>query len=154
MPAAKYATARTATRTDGAHIGKGIKEIVRLMVEDDYTWQRAADAVGFKRTRAYRALHKPHVVAYRREQRKQFIELLSTRVPRKLNELMDSENAAAAVRAALALEELNNDSRAEPTRRIQTGGIVIVLGANAQRALPATTPTLELQRIEDEVADG
>ena len=150
MSAAKYA----ATRTDGRYIGKAIREIVRLMVEDDYTWQRAADAVGFKRTRAYRALHKPHVIAYRREQRKQFIELLSTRVPRKLNELMESENAAAAVRAALALEELNNDSRAEPTRRIQTGGIVIVLGANAQRALPATTPALELERIEEEVANG
>jgi hypothetical protein len=154
MPAAKYATARTATRTDGAHIGKGIKEIVRLMVEDDYTWQRAADAVGLKRTRAYRALHKPHVIAFRRQQRKEFIELLSTRVPRKLNELMESENAAAAVRAALALEELNNDSRAEPTRRIQTGGIVIVLGASSQRALPVQAPALELQRIEDEVANG
>jgi len=47
------------------------------------------------------------------------------RVPRKLDELMNSENAAAAVRAALALEELNNESRAEPTRRINTGGIVI-----------------------------
>jgi hypothetical protein len=31
------------------------------------------------------------------------------------------------------LEELNNDSRAEPTRRIQTGGIVIMLNAPAQQ---------------------
>lgn len=109
--------------------------------------QLAADAVGLKRTRAFRALHKPHVVANRREERKKFIELLSTRVPLKLNTLMDSENAGAAVRAALALEELNNQGQAAPMRgRIQTGGIAIMLGHSMQRALPATTmPVLELE---------
>jgi hypothetical protein len=40
---------------------------------------------------------------------------------------------------------LNNESRAEPTRRIQTGGIVIMLNAPAQRALPADMPVLEMQ---------
>jgi hypothetical protein len=142
MPAEKYA----ATRTDGAHVGKSIRELVRLMIEEDFTWQRAADAVGVKRSTAYRALHKPHVVAYRREQRRQQIELLSTRVPHKLSALMDSENAAAAVRAALALEELNNQSQASPVRRIQTGGIVIMLGASAARALP--TPSAAVLEME------
>src|SRR5271169_1102659 len=104
MPAKEYAAART----DGAYIGKNIREIVRLMIEDGSTWQQAADAVGLGRQRAFRALHKPHVLAYRREQRKQFVELLCTRVPVKLSQLMDSENAAAAVRAALALEDLND----------------------------------------------
>jgi hypothetical protein len=143
MPAEKYAS----TRTDGTYIGADIRELVRLMIEEDFSWQRAADAVGVKRSTAYRALHKPHVIAYRREQRRQQIELLSTRVPHKLSALMDSENAAAAVRAALALEELNNQSQASPTRRIQTGGIVIMLGASAQRALPPASsamPALEL----------
>ena len=55
-------------------------------------------------TLVLRALHKPHVITYRREERKKFVELLSTRVPVKLSQLMDNENAAAAVRAALALE--------------------------------------------------
>jgi hypothetical protein len=147
MPAEKYA----ASRTDGIYIGKAIRELVRLMIEDDFTWQRAADAVGLKRTRAYRALHKPHVIAYRREQRKQQIELLSTRVPKKLSALMDSENAAAAVRAALALEEMNQQSRGEPVRRIQTGGIVILLGAPAQRSLPAESamPVLEMEPADE-----
>ncbi len=147
MPANEYA----ATRTDGAYVGKAIREIVRLMVEDGQTWQQAADAVGLKRQRAYRALHKPHVIAYRREQRKQLVELLSSRVPVKLSALMDSENAAAAVRAALALEDLNNQSQASPMRRIQTGGIVIVLGNPTQRALPAGSsamPALELEAVE------
>jgi hypothetical protein len=147
MPAAEY----VATRTDGVQIGKTIRELVRLMIEDGFTWQSAADAVGIKRSRAYRALHKPHVLQYRRELRKQQIELLSTRVPLKLNSLMDSENAAAAVRAALALEELNQQSRAEPMRRIQTGGIVIMLGATTQRALPAESamPVLEMEPADE-----
>jgi hypothetical protein len=147
MPAEKYAT----TRTDGRFIGKAIRELVRRMIEEDATWQQAADAVGIKRSRAYRALHKPHVIAYRRELRKQQIELLSTRVPMKLSALMDSENAAAAVRAALALEELSHQSRAEPVRHIQTGGIVIMLGAPTQQALPAgsTMPVLEMERADE-----
>jgi hypothetical protein len=94
MPTKEYAS----TRTDGIYIGKSIREIVRMMIEEGASWQLAADAVGLKRSRAFRALHKPHVIAYRREERKKFIELLGTRVPLKLNNLMDSENHAAAVR--------------------------------------------------------
>jgi hypothetical protein len=148
MPAKEYA----ATRTDGTYVGKAIREIVRLMIQEGLPWYKAADAVRLTRARAYRALHKPHVIAYRQQERKKFIELLSSRVPLKLNELMDSENAAAAVRAALALEELNNESRAEPTRRIQTGGIVIVLGAGAQRQFPAgsAVPMIEHAPLEME----
>ena len=67
------------------------------------------------------------------------------RVPQKLSDLMDSGNAAAAVRAAPALEQLSKSSRAEPTRRINTGGIVIMLGTNTQRVLPnMAEPALEL----------
>jgi hypothetical protein len=150
MSAAKYAS----TRTDGRYIGKAIREIVRLIVHDGMTWQNAADSVGLDRQRAYRALHKPHVIVYRREERKKFLDYLNAGVPRRLGDLTQSENANAAVRACLAINELAAESRAEPTRRIQTGGIVIVLGANAQRALPDAAPVLELQRIEDEVTDG
>lgn len=79
MPAEKY----SASRSDGIHIGKSIRELIRLMIDEGETWQRAADAVGIKRTSAYRALHKPPVIAYRRELRKQQIGLLSTRVAEK-----------------------------------------------------------------------
>jgi hypothetical protein len=76
---------------------------------------------------------------------------LSTRVPLKLSTLMDSENAAAAVRASLALEEMSNASRVKPTHRIQTGGIVIMLGNVAPRALSsASMPALELEAVETE----
>lgn len=66
MPSAQYADTRTDGRT---HIGRSVKEIVRLMVEDGMTWQRAADVVGGKRTRAYKALQKSHVIAYRRQKK-------------------------------------------------------------------------------------
>jgi hypothetical protein len=150
MSAKEYAS----TRTDGRYIGKDIREIVRLIVHEGMLWYKAADAVGLNRARADRALHKPHVIAYRREERKRFNDFLNATVPHRLGELMQSENANAAVRACLAVNELAAESNAEPARRIQTGGIVIVLGANAQRALPAATPALELQRIEEEVANG
>jgi hypothetical protein len=147
MSSAKYA----ATRTDAGHIGKSVREIVRMMIEDGLTWQNAADAVGFKRARAYRALHKPHVIAYRRTEKAKFVELLSTRVPLKLNALMDSDNAAAAVRAATVLNDMDQQSHAEPARRIQTGGIVIMLGAPAQRPLPAetTVPMIEMEPVDE-----
>ena len=154
MPAQQYAAARTATRTDGVHVGKAIKEIVRLIVHEGMKPRQAADQVGFNRERADRVLDKPHVIAYRRQERKKFIDFLNARVPHRLAALMESPNAAAAVRACLAINELAAESNAEPTRRINAGGIVIVLGANAQRALPVQAPALELQRIEDEVADG
>jgi hypothetical protein len=70
---------------------------------------------------------------------------LNAGVPRRLGDLTHSENAAAAVRVCLAINA---------TRRIQTGGIVIVLGANAQRTLPDAAPALELERMTDGVADG
>jgi hypothetical protein len=150
MSDAKYA----ATRTDSGHIGKSIREIVRLMIEEGMSWQLAADRVGLKRTRAHRALHRPHVLTYRRQEKQKFTELLSTRVPLKLSQLMDSENAAAAVRASLSLEEMSQQGRAEPTRRLVTGGIVIMLGAPAQRPLPAGTamPVIEHEPVEDDVA--
>ena len=123
-------------RNDGRHIGPDIREMVRLMLEEGYTWTRAADAVGFNRKRARRALNKPHVMTYRRNEKAKLVEDLSMRVPLKLNELMDSDNHMAALRATLALEDMANQNLGEPSRRITTGGIVIVLG-NQPDALPA-----------------
>jgi molybdenum-dependent DNA-binding transcriptional regulator ModE len=140
MPAAKYLD----SRSDGRFIGKSIREIVRLMVEQEFTLAAAAKAVGLKYDRAYKAVHKPSVVEYRRQRKKELTELLSTRVPLKLSQLMDSENHAAATRAAIALHELNNEARAEPMqRRIECGGIVIMMTGNVQHPLPPATPTLE-----------
>jgi hypothetical protein len=138
-----------ATRSDGLHVGKKIRTIVELMTEQGMPWERAAEVAGVKRSTAYRALHKPHVIAFRRERKKQLTELLSTRIPRKLSELMDSENHAAGVRAALALEALRADAVAMPTTQIRTGGIIIQLVAEEPRALPQAAPQIDLQPVKD-----
>jgi hypothetical protein len=155
MPAAKY----VATRSDGKVVGTAIREIVRRMLELGEPWYKAADAVGLPRPRARRALDKGHVVAYRREQKAKLIDELAMCVPNRLRELSNSENAAAAVRATIELESLSQQSRGEPSRRIQTGGIVIVLGGNSQQALPGQAappvtieqaPRLLAQEADDE----
>jgi hypothetical protein len=142
MPALK-----AETRTDGNHVGRKIKEIIRLTLEDGLSWQVAADRIGARRSTVYKAWIKPHVRAYRLEKRRELIESVSTAVPKRLAELMHGENEAACVRACLAMEDLRNQAMAEPhTRRIQTGGIVIMISGNAQRPLPAA-PLLELAPV-------
>jgi hypothetical protein len=47
MPAAEY----VATRSDGRFIGKSIRELIRLMVDDGLSWAKASDALGLKRAR-------------------------------------------------------------------------------------------------------
>ena len=140
------------TRSDGSHIGKKIRELVRLMLTEGMPFYKAADQLGIPRQRARRALDKAHVIAYRRQEKAKLVEELSMRVPHKLNELMDSENAAAAVRASLALEDMAQQSRGEPSRRINTGGIVILLGGG-QPALstPATQVIEQIARRPDAI---
>ena len=60
-------------------------------------------------------LHKPHVIAYRRVEKQKLVEALSARVPQKLSSLTESDDDAAAVRAALALEQMNSEGQASPT---------------------------------------
>jgi len=139
------------TRSDGSHIGRKVRELVRRMLEEGEPWYKAADTLGIPRQRARRALDKKHVIQFRREQKTKLVEELSMMVPHKLNELMDSENAAAAVRASLALEDMGQQSRGEPTRRISAGGIVILLGGG-QAALPTpATPMIEVARQADSI---
>jgi len=155
MPASKY----NDQRSDGQHIGAKLKEMVRLMIEEGASWQTAASTVGVPRSTAYKALHKPHVVAYRREQRAKMVELLSGKVPRTLDEIMTtSDNANARVRAALALLQMDVDLNVnnEPTRRLALGGIVIQLGGGPQRGIaeqPAV-PMLDLRAEAAKVEDG
>jgi hypothetical protein len=49
------------------------------------------------------------------------------------------------------LTELSNEVQAEPRRQIATGGIRIVLGNSAQRALPAESamPLLEMEPADE-----
>jgi hypothetical protein len=155
MPSSEYA----ATRSDPRNIGRGIKEVIRLTLEEGVSWQAAADRTGIARARVARAMTKPHVRAYRLEKRRELIESLSGRVPLRLSQLMDGENEAACVRACLAMEDLRNEAMAEPSTRraIAAGGITIVIGTRAaeraQRLLPQVAPALELIPDKERIGD-
>ena len=135
-------------RNDGLHIGSAIREMVRLMLEEGYSRDRAADAVGFSRTRAKRALDKPHIVAYRRREKIKLLDELSAAVPRRLSELMmKDDNQNAAVRACVALHQLSADEQA-PRRPAfgvitQTPGLTIQVITEAPKPLPAPPLTIE-----------
>jgi hypothetical protein len=139
-----------ATRSDGHHIGKAIKEVIRLTLEEGLSWQTACDRLGQKRARVARALSKPHVRQYAREKRRELIEDLSARVPLRLSQLMNSDNEASSVRACLALESMRNEALAEPgSRHIVSGGFVLVIGNSAQRSLPQAAPQIDLQPVDE-----
>jgi hypothetical protein len=143
MSTAEYAATRTDDKT---HIGGAIKRIVALIIEEGLSWQRAADMVGVKRTRAYKALHKAHVIQYRRRKKREEDELNAAGIGHYLRKVMtESENDAARVRAALALQQIAEEARAEPGagRHLTQNGIVIYIGA-PQRSLPHAVPPLEL----------
>ena len=145
-------------RNDGRHIGPVIREMVRLMLEEGFTRDHAADAVGFSRTRARRALDKPHVIAYRRREKMKLLDELSAAVPRRLSELMmKNDNQNAAVRACVALHQMSADEQAprRPAFGIgtQTPGLTIVISHDSPKPLPAppmTTIEHVPQRIERE----
>jgi len=142
------------TQTDGRHIGGAIKRIVALMIEDGLSWQRAADVVGVKRTRAYKALHKAHVIQYRRRKKREEDELNAAGVSHYLHKIMtESENDAARVRAALALAQIGDAAQVEPgAKHLTQNGIVIMIGA-PQRSLPQAAPQIELKPLPERVRD-
>jgi hypothetical protein len=61
---------------------------------------------------------------------------------RNAHSVQGRHDRLAAGRASLALEDMAQQSRGEPSRRINTGGIVIVLGGG-QSALPTPAPVIE-----------
>jgi hypothetical protein len=100
-------------RSDGLHIGPAIREMIRLMLEQGLSRDHAADAVGFNRKRAKRALERPHIIAFRRREKAKLLDELAAGVPRRLHELMlDGSNQNAAVRACVALHQMSADEQA------------------------------------------
>jgi hypothetical protein len=153
MPLPKFAS----TRTDGAHIGSRIKQLVDLML-DGVPWRKAADQLGISRRVAERALQKPHVRAFMRSKKIQTIEELAMTIPVRLHELMlQNNNPNAAVRAGTALYGLASEeltARRLALTGTPTPGLTIqIVSATPQPAPPMTTiehaPQL-IERADDE----
>ena len=141
-------------RNDGRHIGPAIR-MVRLMLEEGYSRDRAADQVKFSRTRARRALERPHVVAFRRREKMKLLDELSARVPLKLSELMDSENANAAVRACVALHGMAAGDELVARRGAlvnATPGLTIQIVTD-HPALPLSAPPVTIEHAKPQLIE-
>jgi hypothetical protein len=131
-------------RSDGLHIGRAIKEMVRLMLEEGYSRDRAADEVGFNRKRAKRALERPHIIVFRRREKAKLLDELAAGVPKRLHELMlDGSNQNAAVRACVALHQMSADEQAprRPAFGTPTPGLTIQIVSDSPRPLTINSET-------------
>jgi hypothetical protein len=108
-----------------------------------------------------KALEKPHVRMYLRQQREVFRAAISTRTISRLAELRDqNDNRNAAVAAARALEQIGEEAEARPPQQ-QTPGFVIVV-TNAPTHLQAVaspvtieaTPERDPEPIEERKGQG
>ncbi len=107
------------------------------------------------------ALERPHVLRYLRQARAAFISEVRATNPRRLRELRAQEsNPAAAVRAALAIEQLDGGDRTPPPGT-KLPGITIVITDNGRPIKtigPPSPPTIEARanppkRADDEGQD-
>jgi hypothetical protein len=156
MPSPEFAP----LRTDRNRVGERIKELIRLMTEEALTWRAAADKLEIPHRTAQRALGKPHVIQYRRQQRARLLDELNSTIPQRLYDLMFGENQNASVRAAAELAKLASEELA-PRRPafgsiVQTPGLTIQIISDSpkpQPAPPMTTIGHAPQLIEQKAAD-
>jgi hypothetical protein len=93
-----------------------------------------------------RALERPHVRMYLRQQREVFRAAISTRTISRLAELRDqNDNRNAAVAAARALEQIGEEAEARPPQQ-QTPGFVIVV-TNAPPHSSSSPVTIEPEPV-------
>jgi hypothetical protein len=126
-------------RRDGRSVPRmtpQVRAACDLMIYEALPWEQAAVKAGVPARSMRRALHRPYVLKYLRDERQVLLAAISTATPMRLAQLRDQdENRNAAVNAARTLEGLDADM---PMRAGQASapGFVIVLNAPAH-ALPA-----------------
>jgi hypothetical protein len=126
-------------RRDGRSVPKmtpQVRAACDLMIYEALPWEQAAVKAGVPARSMRRALHRPYVLKYLRDERQVLLAAISTATPLRLAQLRDQdENRNAAVNAARTLEGLDIDT---PHRGGQASapGFVIVLNPSA----PAVTP--------------
>ncbi len=131
IPSRQAVQARTASKP-GKVTGK-LKAACDAIVHEAKPWNEAAVQAGLTVRSMRLALERPHVLAYLRTAKEVLRQSLCAANPRRLAELRDqSANPAAAVRAAVALEQLVGGVAA-PGSAVQAPGLVIVV-------MPADAP--------------
>lgn len=129
-PKASVTVARASNGKPLRVAGK-LKTTIDAMVWEGKTWQEGAKVAGMDLRACRRALEKPHVQRYIREQRAAFRSALSTRNETVLADVRDkSLNGMARVAAVRALDQLSDNEHVLPSRQV-TPGVVVMVNVNA-----------------------
>lgn len=135
LPSAKPAKETKELRVTGKN-----RAAIDAMVWEGLIRSEAAEKAGLKDHALYVALTKPHVKAYYAQQ----CEVLRTsgrarRIHRLEAMLEQSDNKAAVINAALALESIGTDQATANTAQSAMPGVVIQIVTHASAAPPAMT---------------
>jgi hypothetical protein len=132
-------------RRDGRSIPKisqQLKAALDSMIYEALPWDAAAVKAGLKVRGMRKAMRRPHVLQYLREERLVLLAAISTATPLRLAQLRDQDdNRNAAVNAARALEGLDVDM---PMRVGQASapGFVIILNPSSAAVTPGDAAVL------------
>jgi hypothetical protein len=127
-----------------------LKTALDLMVWGDETgapaeWDQAARNAKITVRAMRKALEKPHVRAYLREQKEVLRDALSAKTFYRLAALRDQdENKNAAVSAAKALEQIGDDPAASGDRSQSPGLVIMVVGG----PVPSASEAPQVMRTE------
>lgn len=103
-------------------------------------FQEAARNANFSVQAMRKAIEKPHIQRYLREKKQVLLASICGQNPSRLAQLRDQDdNRGAAVRAAMALEQIGTAEQARPAQFTMPGFVVQILNvpASAIEARPA-----------------
>jgi len=127
-------------RRDGRSIpklGAQLRAACDLMIYKAMSWDAAAVKAGMKVRGMRKAMRRPHVIKYLRDERQVLLAAISTATTLRLAQLRDQDdNRNAAVNAARALEGLDTDTPHRGGGQATSPGFVIIFNSPAH-ALPA-----------------
>jgi hypothetical protein len=144
----QQATAKTAKPAKQLRISAKVRTAIEAMVWEGLKRDEAAEKAGLKDNSLYVAFMKPDVKAYYAQQ----CEVLRTsgrarRIHRLEAMLEQSDNKAAVINAALALESIGTDQATVNTQQSAVPGVVIQIVTHAPA--PAVTDTRLTQPVID-----
>lgn len=149
-------TRQTTTERPALKVTGRIAEAVRLMIEEGKTYQEAAAAVGMHVRLMRKAIERPHVLSYIRQQRQVFRATINASNDLRLAAVRDkSGNSMAVVQAVKALEQLDDEVTARRGSGFSTSpGLVINIlntGAASTDVQLARQSNEKVNDIKDEL---
>ena len=127
-------------RSQPGRIQGKLKKALDLMVFQGLWFVEASKQVGLLPQAMRKALEKPHVISYLREQKQVFRASVSSQNIFKLADIRDNaDNAMAQLGAIKVLEQIDGDVKAN--QQSNQPGFVIVIASNAPVSVSKTIDT-------------